>query len=51
MMLTIEEFARIYIEPAIEQMYEAFERANPELMKRLRRNARRRERYAERKAA
>lgn len=51
MTLTLAEYEERYLKPACERLAAEFERANPDVMARARRNARRCKRYAERKNA
>lgn len=45
-MITLAEFSRRIVDPAVKKLSEKFEQENPELMRRLRRNAKRRALYA-----
>lgn len=46
--ITLAEYTKHFLMPAYEAHAAQFEAENPELMKRLRRNSRRRELYAQR---
>lgn len=50
-LLTLDEFSRRVTLPNIERLADRFKRDNPDLWRRIERNARRRERYAEHKIA